>query len=161
MKNIYLCVELALENYDAKTKFKQNFLGDLRSPGEAVTCLPEVPRHIAFLYMKPGCLELWVASRDKSECINYCKKHKVTQTKKRAFEHLAFLENEHSSKTVLLLRAPRNCVREHSSNGLTLRAFRKLEGPFATTYNNYHKQGANAEILLVPLRHLTIFVSPL
>ena len=65
--------------------------------------------------------------------ITSTKKHKVTQTKKkRAFEHLAFLENEHSSKTVLLLRAPRKFVREHSSNGLTLRAFRKLEGSFAT-----------------------------
>ena len=100
MKNIYLCVELALENYDARTKYKQNFLGDLRSSGEAVTCLLEVPKHTAFLYVKPGCLELWIASRDKSECINYFKKHKVTQTKNRAFEHLAFLENKHSSKTV-------------------------------------------------------------
>ena len=57
-----------------------------------MTCLLEVPKHIAFLYMKPDCLELCVPSRDKSECINYCKKHKVTQTKKkpRAFDHLAF-----------------------------------------------------------------------
>ena len=88
MKNIYFCVELALQNYDARTKYKQNFLGDLRLSGEAVTCLLEVPKHIVFLYMEPGCLELWVASRDKSECINCCKKHKVTQTIKmsiRAF----------------------------------------------------------------------------
>ena len=132
MKNIYLCVQLALENYDARTKYKQNFLGDLRSSGEAVTCLLEVPKHIAFLYMKSWCLELWVDLRGKSECINYCKKHKVTQTRKRAFENLAFLENKHSSKTVPLLGAPRKFVREHSTNGLTLRAFRKLEGPFAT-----------------------------
>ena len=42
-------VELALENYDARTKYKQNFLGDLRSSGtEAVTCSLEVPKHIAF-----------------------------------------------------------------------------------------------------------------
>ena len=71
LKNIYLCVELALENYDARTKYKQNFLGDQRSSGEAVTCLLEVPKHIAFLYMKPGCLELWVASHDKSKCTIY------------------------------------------------------------------------------------------
>ena len=83
--------------------------------------------------MKPRCLELWVASRDKSECINYCKKHKVTQTKKTSIRAFGFfLENEHSSKSVLLLRAPRKFVREHLSNGLTLRAFRKLEVPFAT-----------------------------
>ena len=50
-----------------------------------MTCLLEVPKHTAFLYVKPGCLELWIASRDKSECINYFKKHKVTQTKNRAF----------------------------------------------------------------------------
>ena len=75
-------MELALENYDARTKYKQNFLGDLRSSGEAVTCLLEVPKHnYCLLYMKPGCLELWVTSHDKSECINYCKKHKVTQTR--------------------------------------------------------------------------------
>ena len=88
LKNIYLSVELALEYYDARTKYKQNSLGDLRSSGEAVTCLFEVPKLILFLYMKPGCLELWVrvASRDKSECINYCKKHKVTQTKKTSIQ---------------------------------------------------------------------------
>ena len=90
MKNIYLCVELALENYDARAKFKQHFLGDLRSSGEAVNWLLKVPKHIALLYMKPGCLELWVASRDKSECINYCKKHKVTQTKKTSIRAFGF-----------------------------------------------------------------------
>ena len=51
LKNIYLCVELALEYYDARTKYKQNSLGDLRSSGEAVTCLFEVPKLIVFLYM--------------------------------------------------------------------------------------------------------------
>ena len=70
-----------------KQNKKQNFLKDLRSSGEAVTYLFEVTKHVAFLYMKPGCLELWVASRDNSECINYCKMHKVTQIlEKRAFE---------------------------------------------------------------------------
>ena len=86
-------MELALENYDARTKYRQNFLEDLRSSGEAVTCLLKVPKHIgiiAFLYMKPGCLELWIASRDKSECINYCKKHKVTQTKKTSIRAFGF-----------------------------------------------------------------------
>ena len=55
-----------------------------------MTCLLEVPKHIAFLYMKPGCLELWVASREESECINYCKKHKVTQTKKKSIRAFGF-----------------------------------------------------------------------
>ena len=100
-------MELALEKYDARTKYKQNFLGDLRSSGEAVTCLLEVPKHIAFLYMK------------------------LKLKKKQHSSIWPFLENEHSSKTVLLLRAPRKFVRQHLSNGLTLRAFRKLEGPFA------------------------------
>ena len=60
-----------------------------------MTCLLEVPEHIiAFLYMKP---ELWVTSRDKSECINCCKKHKVTQTKKMSIQAFGFFRKRCST----------------------------------------------------------------
>ena len=126
-------MELALENYDARTKYKPNFLGNLRLSGEAVSCLLEIPKHVAFLYMKPGCLELWsprVTNQNALPTVRSIKRLKLK--KKRAYEHLVFLENEHLSKAVLSLRAPRKFLREHSRNGLTLRAFRRLEGPFAT-----------------------------
>ena len=105
-----------------------------------MTCLLEVPKHIAFLYMKPECLELCVPSRDKSECINYCKKHKVTQTKKKP-EHSTiwlFLENEHSSKTVILFaNTSKICVRAFEQR-LNFASISKIRGTIATPEESVH-----------------------